>query len=222
MRAVARPAGRAIDAAPSRVRDPRARRGGSTSPTRSAGSRSRRCAAASSIADVGAGAGFPGLALAAALPEARRRPDRVDRAQVRVHRTGHRVGGAIAQRPGRLPPRGGRGPEAGPPRGGREAHDAVTARAVGRLATVAELASPLLVEGGVLVAWKGRRDSDEELELDRAADAPGDEPADVAAVGPYAGSREPAPACDAKARPDARGLPRRPGMAKKRPFGSQA
>ena len=46
----------------------------------------------------------------------------------------------------------------------------MTARAVGRLATLAELASPLLVEGGVLVAWKGRRDADEEAELERAAE----------------------------------------------------
>ena len=54
---------------------------------------------------------------------------------------------------------------------GREAYDAVTARAVARLATLAELASPLLREGGVLVAWKGRRDAEEEAELERAAEA---------------------------------------------------
>ena len=46
----------------------------------------------------------------------------------------------------------------------------VTARAVGRLATLAELASPLLRDGGALVAWKGRRDADEEAELERAAE----------------------------------------------------
>ncbi len=40
----------------------------------------------SAIADVGAGAGFPGLVLAAALPARARRPDRGDRPQVRVHR----------------------------------------------------------------------------------------------------------------------------------------
>ena len=57
-----------------------------------------------------------------------------------------------------------------PPDGGREGYDAVTARAVGRLSTLAELASPLLGEGGVLVAWKGRRDPDEEAEAERAAD----------------------------------------------------
>ena len=45
---------------------------------------------------------------------------------------------------------------------GRESYDAVTARAVGRLSTLAELASPLLKDGGVLVAWKGKRDEEEE------------------------------------------------------------
>ncbi len=66
------------------------------------------------------------------------------------------------------------GPPSAPPRGGREAYDAVTARAVGRLSTLAELASPLLAPGGTLVAWKGRRDPDEEAELERAAARAGD------------------------------------------------
>ena len=52
----------------------------------------------------------------------------------------------------------------------------MTARAVARLATLAELASPLLREGGVLVAWKGRRDADEEAELERALEAIAMEP----------------------------------------------
>ena len=52
---------------------------------------------------------------------------------------------------------------------GREAYAAVTARAVGRLSTLAELAAPLLEEGGVLIAWKGKRDEDEEAQLRRAA-----------------------------------------------------
>ena len=38
---------------------------------------------------------------------------------------------------------------------GREAFDLVTARAVAPLSVLAELASPLLGEGGHLVAWKG-------------------------------------------------------------------
>ena len=48
---------------------------------------------------------------------------------------------------------------------GRDAYDVVTARAVGRLSTLAELASPLLKPNGLLIAWKGKRDSGEEAEL---------------------------------------------------------
>ena len=38
----------------------------------------------------------------------------------------------------------------------------MTARAVGPLSLLAEYAAPLLRQGGVLVAWKGARDADEE------------------------------------------------------------
>ena len=46
--------------------------------------------------------------------------------------------------------------------GGGEAYDAVVARAVAALPVLVEYAAPLLREGGVLVAWKGVRVSDEE------------------------------------------------------------
>jgi 16S rRNA (guanine527-N7)-methyltransferase len=104
--------------------------------------------------------------------------------------------------------------------GGREAYDAVTARAVGRLATLAELASPLLGEGGILVAWKGRRDPEEEAELGRAAAKLAMRPEEVRWVGPFAGSRNRHIHLLRKSGPTPAGLPRRPGMAKKRPFGS--
>ena len=55
---------------------------------------------------------------------------------------------------------------------GREAYDVVTARAVGRLSTLAELASPLLKPNGVLVAWKGKRDEEEEQQLASAPPSP--------------------------------------------------
>jgi 16S rRNA (guanine527-N7)-methyltransferase len=95
----------------------------------------------------------------------------------------------------------------------------VAARAVGRLATLAELASPLLARGGVLVAWKGRRDAGEEAELERAADRVGMQPLEVRWVGPYAGSRHRHLHVMRKRGATPEGLPRRPGMAKKRPFG---
>jgi len=96
----------------------------------------------------------------------------------------------------------------------------VSARAVGRLATLAELASPLLCDGGALVAWKGRRDADEEAELERAAAALAMEPERVEAVGERAGSRHRHIYLVRKSGPTPASLPRRPGMAKKRPLGA--
>jgi 16S rRNA (guanine527-N7)-methyltransferase len=107
-----------------------------------------------------------------------------------------------------------------PPAGGREAYDAVAVRAVGRLSTLAELASPLLREGGALVAWKGRRDAEEEAEVGRAASRLAMEPVEVRWVGPYAGSRNRHLHVMRKAGSTPGDLPRRPGIAKKRPFGA--
>jgi 16S rRNA (guanine527-N7)-methyltransferase len=97
----------------------------------------------------------------------------------------------------------------------------VTARAVGRLSTLAELASPLLRQGGTLVAWKGRRDADEEEELKRAAEKLAMQPGEILAVGPYAGSRHRHLHVIRKSGPTPEELPRRPGVAKKRPFGAR-
>ena len=172
------------------------------------------------IADVGAGAGFPGLALAVALPDARvdlieslgRRCEFMRRAIERAA-----IGNAhvICQRSEEwaLKP---------PPEGGREVYEAVTARAVGRLSTLAELASPLLGCGGVLVAWKGRRDGDEEAELERAASDLAMEPVEVRWVGPYAGSENRHLHVIRKVGRTPDRLPRRPGIAKKRPPGAHA
>jgi 16S rRNA (guanine527-N7)-methyltransferase len=176
-------------------------------------------AVARRIADVGAGAGLPGLVLAAALPGAQ--VDLIESvgrkcefAAAAIERTGIQGARVVCERAEDRA-------REGPPAGGREAYDAVTARAVGRLATLAELASPLLAEGGALVAWKGRRDPEEEAELERAADRLAMEPVEIRAVGPYAGSRHRHLHLLGKTGPTPEDLPRRPGMAKKRPFGSR-
>ncbi len=101
----------------------------------------------------------------------------------------------------------------------RDSYDAVTARAVGRLSTLAELASPLLKENGVLVAWKGKRDPDEERQLERAADQLAMHPEQILDVGDRAGSKHRHLHVISKLRATPEGLPRRPGMAKKRPRG---
>jgi 16S rRNA (guanine527-N7)-methyltransferase len=169
--------------------------------------------AARRIADVGSGAGFPGLVLAAALPEAgvdliesvARKCEFIRLAGDRMAMSNARV---VCERS-----------ETWAAGDGREAYDAVTARAVGRLSTLAELASPLLAEGGVLVAWKGRRNPDEEAELARAARRLAMDPVEVRWVGPYAGSRNRHLHLLRKSGPTPENLPRRPGLAKNRPFG---
>jgi 16S rRNA (guanine527-N7)-methyltransferase len=102
---------------------------------------------------------------------------------------------------------------------GREAYDAVTARAVGRLSTLAELASPLLKPNGVLVAWKGKRNAGEEEQLANASEALAMAPQQILDVGNRAGSQHRHLHVIRKAGPTPAGLPRRPGMAKKRPRG---
>jgi len=174
---------------------------------------------ASRIADVGSGAGFPGLPIAAALPDATvdliesigRKCEFMRRA---IRDAGVVTATVVCERAETW--------AATPaPEGGREAYDAVVCRAVGRLSTLAELASPLLADGGVLVAWKGRRDEEEEAELERASERLAMEAVDVRWVGPYAGSRHRHLHLLRKSGPTPANLPRRPGVAKKRPLGSR-
>jgi len=171
-------------------------------------------ASAARIADIGSGAGFPGIVLAVALPTAEveliesvgRKCEFMRRA---IEAAGVGNATVVNARSEEL--------AAGPD---RERFDAVTARAVGRLSTLAELASPLLREDGALVAWKGRRDEGEELELERAAGSLAMAPERILAVGPYAGSRHRHLHVMRKTGATPADLPRRPGMAKKRPRGS--
>ncbi len=96
----------------------------------------------------------------------------------------------------------------------------VTARAVARLSTLAELAVPLLEPDGFLLAWKGRRDQDEEAELGRAGPELAMELAELRWTGPYAGSENRHLYLLRKTGPTPEGVPRRPGLAKKRPRGA--
>lgn len=165
------------------------------------------------IADVGAGAGFPGLAVAVALPEAQ-----VDLIES-VGRKCEFMRGAIAAAEIANTTVLNARSEDWAAAEGREAYDAVTARAVGRLSTLAELASPLLKPNGVLVAWKGKRDGDEEQQLERAAEDLAMTPEQVWDVGDRAGSQHRHLHLIRKTGPTPPNLPRRPGMAKKRPKG---
>ena len=167
------------------------------------------------IADLGSGAGLPGLVLAAELPGARvDLVESVERKARFLREAVERMGLANAEV---VPERA----EAWSGAAGRDAYDAVTARAVGSLATLAELASPLLRSGGSVLAWKGRRDPDQEARLERAAGRLAIEPVEVRAVTPYEGSRDRHIHLLRKNGPTPNELPRRDGLAAKRPFGNE-
>ena len=123
------------------------------------------------VCDIGSGAGYPGLVLAAALPgsrvalvESTGKKARFLETAVAAAGLGDRVQ-VIAARAEAV---------AADVRAGKlEPFEVVTARAVGSLAELVELAFPLLVVGGALVAWK-RADVSAELAVaERAAGALG-------------------------------------------------
>ncbi|MFA9399583.1 MAG: 16S rRNA (guanine(527)-N(7))-methyltransferase RsmG [Acidobacteriota bacterium] len=164
------------------------------------------------IIDIGSGAGFPGVPLALARPSAT--VDLLDSVGRKVEfindviaRLGIGNARAIKARS-----------EEWAAGAGSEAYDLATARAVAPLAILAEFASPLLDEGGSLVAWKGEREPESEstvtalgpelaLEIDR-----------VIPVRPFEGSRVRHLYVLRKTGPTPARLPRRPGMARKRPL----
>ena len=173
--------------------------------------------AARRIADVGAGAGFPGLALAIALPRARvdliesvgRKGALIGRLTQAAHVDNARAVVTRAEEWAASPPGVG---------GGREAYAAVTARAVAPLATLAEYAAPLLEHGGVLVAWKGARDAAEEEAGGAAAGRLGLRLEEVRRVVPFEGAENRHLHVFSKVEPVPAGIPRRPGVARKRPL----
>lgn len=163
------------------------------------------------IADLGAGAGFPGLVLAAALPEARvalvesvgRKCAFIERA---IAAAGLDNAAAVCARAEEW-------------REGRAANDLVTARALAPLAVIAEYAAPLLRIGGSLVAWKGARDAAEEADAIAAAAVLGLEPRGIRRVQPFPGAHHHHLHLYAKVTETPTRFPRRPGMARKRPLG---
>jgi 16S rRNA (guanine527-N7)-methyltransferase len=163
------------------------------------------------IADLGAGAGWPGLALAAALPEARIALVESAARHCRYLERAVTAGGlanveVVHTRA-----------EAWP--AGLRAHDVVTARALAVLAVVCEYAAPLLVDGGALVAWKGRVSEAEAAGGAAAAQPLGLEVGEVRDVRPYRGAERRTLHVFRKVAATPARFPRRPGMAAKRPLG---
>ncbi|MGH2843299.1 MAG: 16S rRNA (guanine(527)-N(7))-methyltransferase RsmG [Solirubrobacteraceae bacterium] len=167
--------------------------------------------AASRLVDIGAGAGVPGLPLAAARPDAtvalveasgRKCEFMIRAAELMglenveiVHSRAESWQAGIGQL------------------------ELVTARALGPLDVVAEYAAPLLRLGGALVAWRGRRDPSEEREASRAAAILGLEAHEPVAVKPYRGAEHRHLVLMTKVAETPQRFPRRAGVARKRPLG---
>lgn len=168
---------------------------------------------ASTIADLGAGAGLPGLPLAIALPgtnvslveSSARKCEFLERA---VFECGLHNADVVNARA-----------EAWPE--GLRSFDLVTARALAPLDVVVEYAAPLLRLGGALVAWRGRRERDAEGAAARAAAEIGLEPGGIRAVRPYPEAQHRHLHLMSKVMETPAGYPRRPGIAMKRPLGAQ-
>jgi 16S rRNA (guanine527-N7)-methyltransferase len=163
------------------------------------------------IADLGAGAGWPGLALAVALPLARVVLVESAARHCRYLGTAVSVGGpanveVVHARAEDWP-------------AGLGAHDLVVARALAALPVVCEYAAPLLQDGGSLVAWKGAVDDAEAAAGAAAAAVLGLEVVGVHRVRPWPGAERRTLHRFRKTAPTPPRFPRRPGMAVKRPLG---
>jgi len=157
--------------------------------------------------DLGSGGGFPGLPLAAAMPAAEALL--VDSVAKKARFLGvaiEAVGLADRVRVGSV-----RAEALAADSRHRERWPAVTARAVGSLADLVELAFPLLLRGGLLIAWKRGDIKAERAAADRAIDSLGGGSVEVRPPRrprrPLSGRRPSRPGNRAQ------GIPARPGRA---------
>jgi 16S rRNA (guanine527-N7)-methyltransferase len=165
------------------------------------------------IADLGAGAGLPGLVLAAVLPDTRvvlveaatRKCDFLRSAIAAMGLENAEVVWARAEEWS----------------DGIGRCDVVCARALAALPVLAEYAAPLLRERGVLVAWKGAVSDDEAADADAAAAHLGLAADEVRPVVPFPGSGRRTLHVLRKISPTPARYPRRPGMATKRPLSAK-
>src|SRR4051794_9615787 len=168
---------------------------------------------ATRIVDLGAGAGFPGLVLAASLPRAhvdlvestRRKCEVIERLAAAAD---------LADRVRALPVRAedhARGADAA-------SYDVATARALAPLPVICEYAAPLLRVGGALVAWKGARDPAEEEAGVAAAAKLGLEAHQPVPASPFPGTKARNLYVYSKINPTPGGFPRRTGRARKQPI----
>jgi 16S rRNA (guanine527-N7)-methyltransferase len=167
--------------------------------------------AAGTIADLGAGAGFPGLVLAVAVPGAEvslvesqaRRCAFIERLRTAAGIENARVVCTRVE-------------------GWSEGlghNDVVVARALAPQPVVLEYAAPLLNRGGILVDWRGRRDADGEASARRAAGELGLRLREIRRTEPYEGALHHHLHVYEKVAETPARFPRRVGVARKRPLG---
>jgi 16S rRNA (guanine527-N7)-methyltransferase len=170
--------------------------------------------AARTVADLGTGAGFPGVPLAISLPQAeisllesQERKCRflmnvlaragVENARVVNARAEEWLEGAVVQ-------------------------DLVLARALAEQPVVLEYAAPLLRLGGSLIDWRGRREPEQEAAAASAASELGLDLVAILKVDPFPAARDHHLHVFEKVTETPARFPRRAGVARKRPLGGQA
>ena len=163
------------------------------------------------VADLGAGAGFPGLAIAVALPDAQVRLVESQRRKCQFIRS--LVAAASIANATVVCDRAEEWDD------GIDANDAVLARALAPQPVVLEYAAPLLRLGGTLIDWRGRRNDDEEGAAASAAQTLGLRLAEVRQVEPFAGATDRHLHVFVKEHETPDRFPRRAGIARKRPLG---
>lgn len=162
------------------------------------------------IADLGAGAGLPGLVLAAALTRAR--VSLIESVGRKCEFLRRAVGAMGLDNVEVIWTRAEEWHD------GIGSCDVVCARALAALPVLCEYAAPLLRDRGVLVAWKGAVDEVEAADASAAAAHLGMAIEPPRAVAPFAGSIRRTLQVIRKVAPTPPEFPRRPGMATKRPL----
>jgi 16S rRNA (guanine527-N7)-methyltransferase len=165
---------------------------------------------AAQIADIGAGAGFPGLPLAVALPHSvvklveshARKCAFMERLLIDTQIANAET---VCMRVEEW-------------QEGIGAHDVVLARALAPQPIVLEYAAPLLRIGGSIVDWRGRRDSEEERAASQAAEMLGLSRDSIRRVNPFEGVRDHYLHIYIKVQDTPDQFPRRAGMARKKPL----
>jgi 16S rRNA (guanine527-N7)-methyltransferase len=166
---------------------------------------------AGKMADLGSGAGLPGLALAIALPDTEVRLVESQASKcaymaalsAKLELTNVRIACTRAEEWVE----------------GIGEHDLIVSRALAAQQVVVEYAAPLLDMGGLLVEWRGRRQPSDEAAAARAAEELGLRLLETRRVEPFEGALDRHLHVFEKVASTPGRFPRRAGLARKRPLG---